>query len=115
MDLYLELRKLAKSSNWQQLYYTSKEIASIHIFENQTDLSDIQFTFLRYLSFYSSIFTDIALGDIDEKVLEHEIYEDSYMLWKNKKDTKKKRVVNSKEEKISGKTSRWVFKKPKSE
>jgi hypothetical protein len=105
------LRNLAKDDYWQNIYSLSKE-HPIKFFNNDSDFTDIQYLFLKYLNFYSSLFTDIALGEIDEIVLDNEIYEDSYMMFKNKKD-KKNPQINIQNTPLDGKKSKWIFKKPK--
>ena len=107
------LRKLAKSDYWQSIYSLSKE-HTIKLFFNDNDFSEIQFDFLKYLNFYSSLFTDIALGEVNELVLENTIYEDSYMLYKNKADKKKLPRGNYQENNVlANNTVQWIFKKPK--
>ena len=86
--LYVILRQLAKTHEYQSLYSTAKEL-HFKIFKNDRDLTDIQFTFLSYLNFYATIFMDIYLKEIDEKVLEHIIYEDAYIHYKNKASKEK--------------------------
>ena len=115
-NIISNIRKLSKSSYFQTLYSVSKE-SSIKLFKNDFDLTDFQMTFLRYLNFYYNINLDISIGDIDEEVLECEIYEDSYIYYRNrKKDTEEKtsnkyNENNIEENKVGG--INWVFKEPK--
>jgi hypothetical protein len=118
LDVQKYIRTLAKSNYFQSLYSLGKEQSNIQIFENKMDFTDIQMMFLRYLNFYSSIFMDIALGDVDEIVLECDIFTDSYMLYKHTRDkTKIKDNISTpllrNKEIVSGST--WVFKKPPKE
>jgi hypothetical protein len=105
------IRSLAKGDYWQSIYALSKE-HPIRFFNNDNDFTDIQYLFLKYLNFYNSIFTDIALNEIDSIVLDNEIYEDSYMMFKNKKD-KKNPKLNIQDNPLDNKTSKWIFTKPK--
>jgi len=109
---YKYIRKLAKTSHYQTLFALSKEINGIQIFDNIKDFSDAQVDFLRYLNFYSSLLLDIALNEVDERVLEKELYEDSYMLYKNKKDKSKPQYVQRPEDSKEIRQSRWLFKQP---
>lgn len=109
MNITKIIRKLAKSNKYQSLFSYSKDMG-IKLFYNDCDLSDLQVTFIRYLIFYSSIYMDITLGDIDEKVLENDIYEDSYILYRNKNLLKKGNKKNNEKEKTVG-NIRWFFKK----
>ena len=111
MDIISIIRKTAKSDYYQHLFALGKELHSIQIFDNVKDFSEVQILFLKYLSFYASINMDIALNEIDTRVLEDEIYEDSYMMWKNQKDKKKPQQYIHKPE-VSP-TTKWVFKTPK--
>jgi len=90
------MRKLAKSNRWQNLFSASKEINGITLFNNINEFSQIQEFFLSYLYFYYNLFVDMAIHKLSKKIIEKEIYEDSYMLWKrekgyNKKDTETER------------------------
>jgi len=107
---YTLLRKLAKTPHYQDLYNLCKEL-KMNFFENNSQLTSIQITFLKYVCFYYSIFMDVSIGDVSERVLEDEIYEDSYALYKNKKDKKtyKQGTQQNTEENI-GRTSKWLFK-----
>jgi hypothetical protein len=89
-------RKLAKTNNYQLLFSMSKEYG-FRLFENARDFSYIQKLFINYLSFYSALNFDVSLGDVQEIVLDNEIYEDSYMYYKNikKNKEKEKKQVNN--------------------
>lgn len=88
MTINSSLRKLAKSTYYQNIFYSSKELHNIQLFRNKCDFSQIQTMFLNYLYMYDSINKDILLGDVTSKVLNSEIYEDAYWLWKTSKDKK---------------------------
>lgn len=115
-DLLATLRKLAKDSYYQSLYSSAKELG-LQLFENNTDLTKIQLWFLSYISMYASINIDIALGEISERVLENEIYEDAYLLYKrrNNKDIKKQQKSNANNTTQSVPKTQWVFRKKKVE
>lgn len=114
MELVTLLRKLAKSDYWQTVYNQSKE-GHLQLFNNVTDFTDIQIRFIKYLGYYYALFTDIAMGDVSEVVLEDEIYEDSYMLYKSKKDKvdfrKRKNKNTNDSDTVGGST--WLFKTKK--
>ena len=104
------IRKLAKSNYYQNLYALSKDIPSLRIFQNDRDFTQIQMLFLKYLNFYYNLNMDIALGEVTDVVLKDELYEDAYMMYKNKKDKTKEGTQNKKEDFVP--SSRWLFKKP---
>lgn len=112
------IRKLAKSDYYQSLYSIGKEM-NLQLFNNKTDFTQLQMMFLKYINFYSNLFADIALGDVDELVLENDIYEDSYMMYKNKKDKNKFKnppqttdYMKDSKVKVGQKvgTTQWIFK-----
>ena len=78
------IRKLAKSVEMQNLFIAVKEIHSLSLFKNKTELSSLQQAFLSYLYFYNEIYKDIASNLIKDIILESEYYEDSYTYWKRK-------------------------------
>ena len=82
-NIYEIVRKLAKTSKAQNLFYNSKNISSIHLFENTSELSDLQQLYLSYLSFYHDIYCDIQLKKIEDIILTDEIYENAYARWKS--------------------------------
>ena len=116
IDTFNIIRQLAKTSKFQTLYNSAKEIG-LKLFKNDYDYSELQLIFLNYLNFYSIINLDIALGDIDDIVLDNKIYEEAYMYYKRKSrsdkklDYKKSIVKNTDTKKINQKsTSTWIFK-----
>ncbi len=118
------LRELAKNDYYQSLYSSAKELG-LQLFENTSDLTRIQLWFLSYMSLYSVINMDIALGEISDRVLENVIYEDAYMLYKKKtniKDVKTKlhskptiKPKNNESDVVVSPKSTWLFKKPKAQ
>ena len=99
------LRKLASSHYWQILYNRCKEIGSLKLFVNETDLSNIQIVMLQWLEIYSTLYTDLSLGEdlISEAVIHDEIRTDAYLLYKRKKRNKKDIKEDNKE------TDRIIF------
>jgi hypothetical protein len=55
------LRELAKEDYYQSMYASCKELG-LQLFENRTDLTRIQLWFISFMSIYSVINMDIALG-----------------------------------------------------
>ena len=114
-DLLVVLRELAKSDYYQSLYAASKELG-FTIFQNTTELTKIQLWFLSFMSTYSMIHIDIALGEINERVLENTTYEDAYLIYKkhnNSKDIKNKDMPIKTPSQESSPKSQWIFKRTK--
>lgn len=95
------LRTLAKSNYYQILYNRAKEL-NISLFENKSDFSLIQVNFFSWLEAYSSLFTDLALGEeyLDKDVINDELRVEAYFLLKKKK-RKEKNKGEFKQEKSS--------------
>jgi len=110
-NIYSDLKLLAKTIKSQNLFTAVKEIHSLRLFKNVYNLSKLQEIYLSYLYNYESINRDIVLEKISKHVLDSEIMEESYLLWKNKnfkkikvKDNKKSdlTLVNSNKIKFPG-------------
>lgn len=93
-DIYHFIRKLAKTTKYQNLFLAVKELHGLQLFHNITDLSKMQDLFLNYLYMYDTLNTDIAVDNISKHVLDNELYEDSYMLWRREKKNKEKEEDN---------------------
>jgi len=85
MNFEKQLRKLAKTTEHQNLFSLSKDIVTIKLFKNNRDLSKLQQFYLSYLYFYHDLYLDVELKKVNSKVLDYEIYEDAYKLWKKEK------------------------------
>lgn len=114
LNLKSNIRKLARGDYYQTLFAFFKDGFKVEFFSNQKDFTDLQMMFLKYLNFYSALNTDVALGDVPEKVLEDDIYSDAYMMYKNNADKKRiksaKNSVNNEEKFVP--SSKWLFKDP---
>jgi hypothetical protein len=110
MDIVDVIRGLAKTNKYQTLYCFAKE-GSLTLFKNQFDYTNIQVIFLNYLNYYFNLYTDIAMGDIDDKVLEDFLYEDSWIYYKRKK-REEENLKNKKESrKVKTPTNKKVIEK----
>ncbi len=112
-EIVPNLRKLAKKSYYQTLFSACKELHGIRLFKNEFDLTYYQIIFIRFLNFYQSINLDIALHEVEEEVLDNEIFEDSYMFYKqNKKEDGNKNIPkNMKKNEVPVGGFNWVFKR----
>ena len=109
-NIYTAIRKLAKSSEAQNLYTHAKEL-HLQIFNNSSNFTPIQLLYLRYLNIYSAIYIDIYLHEVDEMVLKEDICEDAYMLYRNQNNTSPSPMLDTEQQKPA--QSQWVFKQPK--
>lgn len=95
MTIYSQLRELAKSIKSQNLFLTTKEISSIRLFKNTYDLSKLQILYLSFLYNYEAINRDIIIEKISKHVLDSEIMEEAYLLWKSKNRNKSDKKDNN--------------------
>lgn len=95
MEKYV--RKLARSYRWQFLYARAKELNNIKLFENDTDFTYLQYMFLRWLTVYHSLYTDLATGEdyISEEVIKDDLRTEAYLLLKSKENRDKKKGKNN--------------------
>ncbi len=86
------LRKIARSHQWQSLYVRCKDMGSLKLFGNDSDLSEIQRHFLMWLEIYNSLYMDLRMEEdyISEDVIEDDIRCEAYLLYKSKKKGMKK-------------------------
>ena len=88
MLLEQQIRKLARSTYWLNLYRSSKELACIGLFENNTNISGLQTTFLFWVKTYDSIYEDMATKEydfLDEEYINDDVRVDAFLYWRRKK------------------------------
>ena len=90
MNIMQELRDLAKTSYYQTLFSTAKQL-NLQIFNNNKDFSTLQIMFLSYLNFYKVLFEEIAHDEVSELVLKKHLYEDAYMQFRSENYKRAKR------------------------
>lgn len=98
-NIYKSVVDLARSVRMQNLFLVSKEIASIKLFKNNFNFSKLQEIYISYLYTFDLLNKDIVVEGISKKVMEHEIYWDSYLTYKrnhkkNQEQSDKKKDVN---------------------
>ena len=108
---YIEIvRKLARSSYWQNIYVSSKDIGSIRLFDNQTNFSGLQSLFLYWLKVYDLLYTELSQKEwkyLDEEVIESDVRCDAFLFWRSLE--KEKELNKYKQEQ---KVDKFKFKKP---
>jgi hypothetical protein len=85
MSIEKQIRELARSIYWQNVYKSAKEIGSIQLFENKTNFSGLQSLFLFWLSVYESLYSDLGQKEwkyLDEKVINSDIRCDAFLYWR---------------------------------
>jgi len=106
------IRKLAQSIDYQTLYNRAKELGTIKLFKNDTDLSQAQMVFLSYLHLYSTLYQDLHSAQdeiLTEAVLEDWVRTEAYLVYRKHKNTKK---TNNKVKSLVNNDGAIVFKRP---
>jgi len=106
-NIYSALKILAKTIKAQNLFTAAKEMACIHLFHNNVDFSKLQEFYLSYLYHYDNLNRDILVEKISKHVLDSDIYEEAYLLWK-KQDTKKTNRTDKKQNELNLVTGKHI-------
>ena len=98
------LRKLAKSTYFQNYYINAKELGNLSLFKNNDRLTKIQILFLHWLSVYNSLYQDLYNEEdyISEEVIDDEIRADAYLYWRRVAKDKSKKESNENSDNILG-------------
>ena len=103
------LKKIAKSDSWQILYHRAKEIGTLKLFHNASDLSGVQIFFLYLLEMYTILYQDLSEGRdyISEEEINDDIRTEAYLLLR--KDKKQKKNPKKREAKSSEENPSVIF------
>jgi len=106
------LKNLAKSTHAQILYHRAKEL-NIRLFNNDSDLTNVQIFFLYFLELYSSLYTDLQMQEefISEDVIDDELRCEAYLLYK--KVNRKQKVQSQHLPVHTGGAGSLIFKRGK--
>lgn len=98
-----KLRKLARSSYWQNIYKASKDCNGINLFINKNNFSGVQSLFLYWLSAYSILYDELNSFENDyltNEVIISDIRTDAYLFVRRKnqeKDLRKQKLEEKKQ------------------
>jgi hypothetical protein len=108
----IALKTLAKSTHAQILYHRAKDI-NIRLFNNDSDLSNVQIFYLYFLELYSMLYTDLQMQEefISEDVINDELRCEAYLLYK--KVNKKQKVTSQHLSTHTGGAGSLIFKRGK--
>jgi hypothetical protein len=85
MDYISQIRHLARSQYWMNIYNSSKEIGSISLFANKNNYSGIQVLFLYWLRVYDLLYSELSSKEwkyLSEEVIENDIRCDAFLYWR---------------------------------
>lgn len=88
MNIDAQIRKLAKSSHYQQIYNASLKNSGIHLFDNVNNFSGLQIYFLYWLTTYNILYEELAKHEDDkltEAIILDDFRTDAYLTYRNKK------------------------------
>lgn len=108
MNFEENLRLIAKSNYWQELYRSSKDIKGINLFENENNFSGLQIIFLNWLRVYALLYEELATQEWDnltEEVINDFDRTDAFLYYRSKQIERKIRE-NKLEEKMNNKKSK---------
>lgn len=115
MRVEAQIRQLARSSYWQEVYNSSKKCSGVYLFENQTNFSGIQYLFLYWLRVYSMAYEELAQlewENLDDKVINDNDRCDAFLYWRSKqieKQLRKTKIEERKSKKKSGTIEMPIF------
>lgn len=96
------VRKLARSNKWKSLYAHAKKMGGLCLFNNSSDITQIQMIFLHWLEINDFLEKELAQGAhyLSKDIINNDIRVDAYLLMRNKeknvsKDKKEKEVNNN--------------------
>ncbi|MHA2012766.1 MAG: hypothetical protein ACTSWG_10405 [Candidatus Helarchaeota archaeon] len=111
MNTDSQIRKLARSAYWQNIYEASKKCSGVYLFKNRYNFSGIQSRFLHWLSVYSMLYEEIGKHEskfLSESVINDDIRCDAYLYyrsiqidsdWKNYQKQQHQSKIDSKRKK----------------
>jgi len=85
MDYINIIRILARSTYWQNIYSSSKDIGSIQLFENKNNYSGLQSLFLYWLKIYDLLYLELGQKEwkyLDEDVINDDCRCDAFLYWR---------------------------------
>ena len=97
MNVEAKLRKMARSSYWQNIYRASKSGSGLQLFENVTNISGLQNRFLYWLSIYEMLFDELGRYEshyLTESVIIDDDRCDAYLYYRRKKNEQEWKKYN---------------------
>lgn len=104
MNLHEHLRKMARSTYWQEIYNASKMCSGINLFKNTYNFSGIQKLFLYYLRLYNMLYDELhemRWHNLTEDVIKDDDRLDAFLYYRRKQQEKELREYNKEQRKAS--------------
>ncbi len=112
MNLESQIRKLARSSYYQEIYHASKDCNGVRLFENQSNFSGIQYLMFYWLRVYSMLYEELGQlrwENLDIKVIKNDDRTDAFLYWRGKEIEKDLRKAQKEERKGKKKKGFKIF------
>ena len=110
MKLEEQIRILAKSSYYQEIFNSSQKCYGIQLFENQTNFSGIQQLFLYWIRVYHMLYEELYSLEwlnLDEAVIKDNDRCSAFLYWRSKEQEKKIRKYKREERKNQKKSGNY--------
>jgi hypothetical protein len=98
MDIEKTIRRLARSTFYQNIYRSCKEL-NLNLFENDKNFTGLQSLFLYWLSVYDLLYSEMNQKEwkyLDDDVINSDIRCDAFLYWRS--EIKKQEIDKSKRE-----------------
>lgn len=102
MSIDSQIRTLAKSNYWQQIFQSSKECNGIQLFQNSSNFSGLQCSFLNWLRTYDLLYTELANKNwqiLDIDVIKDDDRTSAFLYWRRLEIEKENREYKKEERK----------------
>lgn len=99
MKIEDEIRELARSSYWQEIYNASKNGSNIQLFKNTSNFSGIQYLFLYWARVYSMLYEELysmEWKNLDEEVINDNTRCSAFLYYRRKKQEEELRKAKRK-------------------
>jgi len=106
MNVETAIRKIARSTYWQELYHASTKMANINLFENSNNYSGLQQMFIYWLRTYALLFDELARKEwenLTESVIKDDIRCDAFLHWRKRKIEQRMSENKKEEDKLTSK------------
>ena len=97
MNIESNIRFIARTLYYQELYKSSKECSGINLFENITNFSGLQILLLYWIKVYDMLYTELAnkqWDNLDNDVIKDDDRTSAFLYWRKKEIEKENRENN---------------------
>jgi len=99
MSYEKQIRKLARSYYYQNLYSASKDLSSLQLFDNNFNFSGLQIYFIFWVQVYAMLFEELAQKKwkwLDDEVIDNDERCDAFLYWRKQENETELRKLQQK-------------------